>query len=415
MDDIAPSLSESKKSIPRNWDFIDKVVYINLWHRRDRDEHMERMTHTFGENKVQRFSAIEHANGHEGCFKSHLAVLEMAVEHKWRNVLVLEDDADWCNFDKGYGELKRLMSNEFDVIMLGWNYGLWNHDITNGPGIQFHPTTNRVSNTFSATGYIVNQSYLEKLVSFLKDKLPKFTETDDTHLAIDQCWNPLQIDDKWFAISPAMVYQIPSNSDTDNIFSDNVTSVSSNNLNIHPKWGFIDKVVYLSSKNQHHMERLTYTFGLEKVEKMFAEYPSDSDLIVFDHIRALNKLRDTNTENVIILQDDIDWAPNFEYMYRYELLDKINSSFNIIPLYSGNSYPRQVNNEFLRGYIIKTTYIDTFVAILKGIYRTRYFLLKPIDNIHFLPNRMLIDYKAIDQPPVESYPVQVSYSRFKRR
>ena len=415
MGDIAPSLSESKKSIPRNWDFIDKVVYINLWHRRDRDEHMERMTHTFGENKVQRFSAIEDANGHIGCFKSHLAVLEMAVEHKWRNVLVLEDDADWCNFDKGYGELKRLMSNEFDVIMLGWNYGLWNYDIINGPGIQFHPTTNRVSNTFSATGYIVNQSYLGKLVSFLKDKLSKFTETNDPHIAIDQCWNPLQIDDKWFAISPAMVYQIPSNSDTDNIFSDNVTSVSSNCLNIHPKWGFIDKVIYLTSKNQHHMERMTYTFGLEKVEKMLAEYSSDSDDIVFDHIRALNKLKDTNTENVVILQDDIDWAPNFEYKYRYELLNKISSSFNVIPLYDTGTFPTRVNSDFLRGYIIKTTYIDTFVTKLKEMSRFRYVLLKPIDNIHFLPNRMLIDHKVIDQPPVESYPVQGSYSRFKRR
>jgi predicted AAA+ superfamily ATPase len=38
-----------------------------------------------------------------------LGLLEMAIENKWKNVLVLEDDIEWNHSEIGYRNLKKLL------------------------------------------------------------------------------------------------------------------------------------------------------------------------------------------------------------------------------------------------------------------------------------------------------------------
>ena len=102
---------------------IEKVVYINLAKRVDRRQHMEQILAEYN-IPAERFEAIEHPNGLYGCGTSHLAVLKMARDNGWRNVLIMEDDIVFNvssqSFDK---KMERLFVEgpEFDVCMLDIN------------------------------------------------------------------------------------------------------------------------------------------------------------------------------------------------------------------------------------------------------------------------------------------------------
>lgn len=77
-----------------NWDFIDKVIYINLNRRKDRRLYLSRELKKLGipKDKIFRLEAIEYSPGYIGCAMSHLHALHMADKEGWKNVLILEDD-----------------------------------------------------------------------------------------------------------------------------------------------------------------------------------------------------------------------------------------------------------------------------------------------------------------------------------
>jgi GR25 family glycosyltransferase involved in LPS biosynthesis len=84
------------------FDAIQHIVYINLDERTDRRVHVEKqLVRAFPLERIQRFSAIRAAKGAIGCSRSHIAVLELAKANGWPNVLVVEDDFTWNNFEKG--------------------------------------------------------------------------------------------------------------------------------------------------------------------------------------------------------------------------------------------------------------------------------------------------------------------------
>ena len=195
-----------KINVENTWDFVDKVVYINLEKRPDRNEDMKKMTSIFAD-KVTRFLAIEDKPGFIGCTKSHIAVLEMAIENNWKNVLILEDDAIWNKYEQGYNNLQKLINNDYDVIVLGGTF------------------VNRINNTLisckTTVGYIVNSKYYKTLLSNFKEGLKKLEETHDRELyAIDTYWNTLQRRDNWLILTPCLVYQKPNYSDICNEFQD---------------------------------------------------------------------------------------------------------------------------------------------------------------------------------------------------
>ncbi|WP_341266116.1 glycosyltransferase family 25 protein [Morganella morganii] len=90
-----------------HWGFVDKVVYINLAERTDRQESIEFQMKKAGipQNKIIRFDAIKNENGTLGCTLSHIGVMAMAAEENWENVLVLEDDMIFNDDDESGTEL----------------------------------------------------------------------------------------------------------------------------------------------------------------------------------------------------------------------------------------------------------------------------------------------------------------------
>lgn len=188
-----------KISLSDEWDFIDKVIYINLNHRTDRNESMKEMTKCF-EDKVIRFSAIQQEPGFIGCTKSHIAVLEMAIENKWKNVMILEDDAIWNKYEQGYDKLKKFINTAYDVIVLG--------------GTFVNRIGDKVLSCKTTVGYVVNSNYYLTLLNNFKEGLSMLEQTHNKDLfAIDSYWSKLQQKDNWLIITPCLVYQKPDYSD----------------------------------------------------------------------------------------------------------------------------------------------------------------------------------------------------------
>jgi glycosyl transferase family 25 len=185
------------------FEFIEKVVYINLDRREDRREHMERITGIFGD-KVVRFSGIvvPGKHGSVGCGRSHLAVLKMALEQTWKNVLVLEDDVEWNNFEQGYSILKKLVSNPYDVIMLGGSY------------VSHDSSSHKLFSARTTSSYLVNAHYLTTLIQNIETGNRILTSGGSTLVyATDVFWKELQQKDNWFIIFPSLMYQRPDYSD----------------------------------------------------------------------------------------------------------------------------------------------------------------------------------------------------------
>jgi len=75
-------------------EYIDAILYINLEHRKDRNEHILNEIHKIctDNSKIHRIDAIKNDNGALGCGLSHIKALEYAVKNEWKTVLILEDD-----------------------------------------------------------------------------------------------------------------------------------------------------------------------------------------------------------------------------------------------------------------------------------------------------------------------------------
>jgi glycosyl transferase family 25 len=191
------------------FEFIEKVVYINLDHRTDRRTQIEsELIKYFPHDKIIRLSAFKHQHGGVGCTQSHIRVLEIAIEQGWKNYLVVEDDAIWSNFEEGYKKLESLIQKSFDVITLGTAYAKYTPEF-------------RLISGQTTTSYIVQKHYYETLLKNFKEGLHNFLTTGKYgEFALDQHWKKLQIVDNWFCVIPSLMIQRPSFSDIERRVTD---------------------------------------------------------------------------------------------------------------------------------------------------------------------------------------------------
>lgn len=202
-----------------NWDFVEKVIYMNLAHRVDRRKEMETdFLKVFPKEKIVRLDAIQDPKyGFIGCTKSHVAILEMAIKNNWSTILVLEDDAMWNQYETGLQTLNSIVKENprFDVIMLGATQA--NQDVQ----------TKRLKRGLTSAGYIVQRHYYHVLLENIKEGLSYLEQlpyigyqneyTWRMHYCIDSFWSRLQAIDRWFIVTPALVIQRPSYSDIERV------------------------------------------------------------------------------------------------------------------------------------------------------------------------------------------------------
>ena len=181
-------------------ELIEKVVYINLERRKDRLEQIQQELSIFPPEKVQRFNAISHEKGLIGCVKSHIAVLEMAISHNWKNVLIVEDDMQWSNFSEVI--LRNLLSQSYDVIGLGGTFVRYNKD------------TYKASFFSTTVAYVISNHYYPVLLDNFKEGCQKLIESyEPPKYALDRYWQQIQSRDNWYIIMPPSCIQRPSYSD----------------------------------------------------------------------------------------------------------------------------------------------------------------------------------------------------------
>lgn len=191
---------------------IDKIIYINMDARTDRNERMlselERIG--FAKDKIQRFSASSYQGcPNTGCLVSHATVLEMAYDMDLKNVLVLEDDFVFIDdAEKVRNDLKTFFDREmdWDVLML----------TTCAAVVSEHTDDliSRISSSGNGAGYIVNRSMMLELSTLFKSNVDNlFTTKQHWIYQNDILWKTLMPSSKWYMFNHYLGYQQEGYSD----------------------------------------------------------------------------------------------------------------------------------------------------------------------------------------------------------
>ena len=217
------------------WEFVDKIIYINLDHRGDRRIHMNDffIRGNVPSEKILRLPAVYHQYGAIGCSASHIRAITLAKNAGWNRVLILEDDVEWQNFEENYKKLDELITlPNWDVCMLG--------------GIFSYVDPPRVTTAFCTHAYIVNKHYYDTILANFKQSHSLLKRTKSTihwvrsqarnntygEYNLDSYWVKLQMKDYWIYID-SLCIQIDSYSDIVNVvrspetIKNNVSIVSS--------------------------------------------------------------------------------------------------------------------------------------------------------------------------------------------
>ncbi|GAA0343853.1 glycosyltransferase [Morganella psychrotolerans] len=198
----------SDESFTLDHDLFEKIIYINLKNRTDRNKNiLAKLTEMeIPYDKIIRFEAIETDLGYIGCAQSHAAVMNMVIENSWGTVLVIEDDTDFYTDPEHIKQantfLSRLKEKNWDVALLGGNYFC----------VYYHEPECCLFNlmmSFCANAYIVNQHYADKMLSIFNESVYLISETGvpDESKGIDAHWCNFMKDDNWYGLYPCIAYQ----------------------------------------------------------------------------------------------------------------------------------------------------------------------------------------------------------------
>lgn len=199
-----------------NYDkYIDVVYFINLDHRKDRHDLFldEMKKYNIPLDKVIRISAIYDKDKPDlACTRSHIKTLETFINSPHKTCIIFEDDFVFDNNTNLYNINKVFDDNiDFDVIMLS--------SVTIEEQKSNYNYLNKVSNAQTASGYLVNRNFAEKLLENFKEGEKIFSEAYDLGdkkdyiYAVDQYWKKLQPNSKWYVFYPKLGLQRESYSD----------------------------------------------------------------------------------------------------------------------------------------------------------------------------------------------------------
>ena len=212
---------------------ITHSFFINLDHRTDRKQHVEKQLRSVGISSPVRFSAIRLPNGAIGCGMSHLRCLEHARNNAWDHVLIVEDDIQFLDPSLFVNQMNAFLQNqkEWDVLLLGGN--------NVPPYREIDTTCVQVSFCQTTTGYLVKNHYFETLINNIRLGISHLIREPNNRImyAIDKFWILLQRQDKWFLIIPLTVTQREDYSDIERM----PTNYSRAMTSLNKEWMFKKK------------------------------------------------------------------------------------------------------------------------------------------------------------------------------
>lgn len=193
---------------------LENTYYINLDHRTDRKDRVIAELTKIGIKGPTRFPAIKTTSGAIGCSMSHIKCIELAIKHNYPHIFICEDDICFTDPASLLNSLNLFQNNvsnhEWDVILVAGN--------NCPPYSRVGDYAIRVTNCQTATGYIVNNHYYNKLLSNFKEGVSQLVREPDNkrNYACDMYWKRLQQSDRWFMLTPPTVIQYADYSNIEN-------------------------------------------------------------------------------------------------------------------------------------------------------------------------------------------------------
>jgi GR25 family glycosyltransferase involved in LPS biosynthesis len=195
---------------------IEQIVYINLDNRIDRNVQMlnEFKRLNIPISKFVRLSAVRNQNGAIGCTLSHIKVIQMAIENKWKNVMVLEDDFNFIDNEKYINDSINYLYGDFTKIKNDWEIVSLSRGARQDMNNIDDPYLYKAIAVSTTAGYIVNENFYDTLLKNYREGLMKLMkETNKEHYTLDAYWINLQPMSKWYVFNPSLGYQRESYSD----------------------------------------------------------------------------------------------------------------------------------------------------------------------------------------------------------
>jgi GR25 family glycosyltransferase involved in LPS biosynthesis len=196
-------------------DYIDAILYINLEHRKDRNEHCLNEIKKIDPylSKVHRINAVYNKdNGALGCSLSHINALTLFIKNSsWNNCLILEDDFTFIsqNSFEINNNLVYLFENcdNFDVLLLA--IGKDNLEYK-----QYKDHIHKIYSAQTASGYVVNKKYAYTL-------LANYTTSSNnmkvngwkSEWCLDQYWKKIMPFSNWYSFKNRIGFQYNNYSD----------------------------------------------------------------------------------------------------------------------------------------------------------------------------------------------------------
>ena len=288
-------------------DNIEHIFYINLDKRQDRRTEIESELKKM-ELNAERFSAIYYPppKGIVGCTKSHLSVLLLAKERKYKNVLILEDDLVFLKTRKELDEMISMLfknKSNFDVCLLAYH-------LHKGEVDKEHPFLIKAEYAATASAYIINEHYYDSLINLYVDCVPKLEKTmQHWNYANDQAWKVLQAKDNWYCFTDRLGRQRDG-------FSDNA-----NRLLIYQKdTDWIQK--WEEAKNPS-----------DEINKKQLKKEEPPEVVASETIKEVQpEIKDKNKKNALIVAIEHKHTPIVNYLLEHGVNINVIDGDGITPL-----------------------------------------------------------------------------------
>ena len=177
--------------------------YINLSEREDRKQNAIEQLSKLG-IVPNRMGAIKTEMGIVGCALSHLRCIQEAKIKRYPYVCIFEDDIIIKNENLLIKKVKKLINEDFDVLMLSGN---------NFRPFEEHDDYIKVTKCFTTGAYIIKEHYYDTWLNNLNEGIKLLLQTKDRNYSLDAYNHKLQREDKWWLITPICCYQMPDYSD----------------------------------------------------------------------------------------------------------------------------------------------------------------------------------------------------------
>ena len=145
---------------------FDKVFIINLDRRGDRMLEIKTEMEKIGVKDYERISAVDGqkltgnfkvAIGHVGCSLSHLNVVKLAKERGYKNYVVFEDDAVFCdNFQETFSEYLKQVPAGWDCLFFGGSHVKGFHKVND--------KVIKMNGSYTTHAMIINHTLYDKLI-----------------------------------------------------------------------------------------------------------------------------------------------------------------------------------------------------------------------------------------------------------